>query len=106
MKRYMNIQPIPEIEQWSKRNRKRIWRRGMFRSFRYWETLAAYLGLGACGGMGGGIAVTISDSIIAVVVCCGIGGAIGGFFFGPLLTGIARVCVLEELESLQVQGTN
>jgi membrane associated rhomboid family serine protease len=51
------------------------------------------------------IGINISDNGIICAICGGIGGAIGGLFFGPLLARTARQYVLEELKSREQMST-
>ncbi len=105
MKSYWSFEPIPGWEDISKKERRKIWRQCALRALRNPEAWAALIGLGACGGMAAWIGITISDNGIIHVICAGIGGAVGGFFFGPLLARTARHYVLKELKSHEQMST-
>ena len=96
MKSCLSRDPIPELTQMSEKDQKRIWRRYFLKSFQYREMWAAFAGLGACRGLGGTIGAP--GGTAAGIIGAGIGGAVGAFTFIPLIDGIARACIVQELK--------
>ncbi|HUW19765.1 MAG TPA: hypothetical protein VMW16_10735 [Sedimentisphaerales bacterium] len=100
MKFYGTTEWIPKLSNLPHREQKLLWRRAFLRSFRNWQTWAAFAILGVCGGLAATIGTQISDSPFVTGIFGGIGGAIGGFICGQIVSRTARHHVLEELNRL------
>lgn len=90
---------VPELAEFPKDERRRIWQRFSRKSFRKWQTWVALLICPACGTLGAIIGDLKGTDFFGLPIGAGIGGAFGGAIFGWVIAKMTRTLIREEFKS-------